>query len=330
MPAKRLRAVTAAVTLVSAVLFANKLWAAQTPKLPWPLSTAGAVITTVFSQHHRGIDISAPRGTPIRAFGPGVVISAVRGWNGGAGRMVKVKYDNDYVFFYYHLDTIRVSINDRVEAGTIIGTVGRTGNVFGRTGVHLHLVTKTQSGDWINPLTILDDRSKPKILAKTKRVSNKTPSKIAAQTPRRRKTHLPGPDLVEPTGGEVSWLFRKLLPDEIDEVAREFLVRGDRASESKEETLLVPPPPVAKPRPALPSPVVTPRPELPLVEAYPGWARLMDTLKSDEQVRSRQATDGEARLDALERSLKKAKQDLADLWEQARRIEEHVSSLEHP
>jgi hypothetical protein len=72
----------------------------------------------------RGIDIAAPRGTPVVAACAGRVRFA--GPIGTSGRTVSTACD-PYVVSYLHLDTIAVRRGARVHAGDPIGTVGTTG-----------------------------------------------------------------------------------------------------------------------------------------------------------------------------------------------------------
>lgn len=82
---------------------------------------------------HSGLDIGAPRGTPVVAAEAGVVIRASS--MGSAGRTVIIKHGDGYETRYYHLHSIRVRIGQEVERGEVIGGVGSTGR---STGPHLH------------------------------------------------------------------------------------------------------------------------------------------------------------------------------------------------
>jgi murein DD-endopeptidase MepM/ murein hydrolase activator NlpD len=82
---------------------------------------------------HLGVDYGAPRGTPIRAIGAGVV--RYSGKRGGYGNFVKIDHAGPYHTQYAHLHRIKVRNGQRVKQGQIIGTVGSTGLA---TGPHLH------------------------------------------------------------------------------------------------------------------------------------------------------------------------------------------------
>jgi murein DD-endopeptidase MepM/ murein hydrolase activator NlpD len=86
-----------------------------------------------FMRMHKGLDIAAPHGTPIRAAMDGVV--ALAGRNGGYGNFVKLSHGNGLVTGYGHMSRFAVRAGERVSRGEIIGYVGSTGM---STGPHLH------------------------------------------------------------------------------------------------------------------------------------------------------------------------------------------------
>lgn len=83
---------------------------------------------------HFGIDISAPRGSTIRAAHDGIVIYAGNGFK-GYGKMVILDMDGTWSTLYSHLSKINVRNGLRVQRGQILGVIGRSGNA---TGIHLH------------------------------------------------------------------------------------------------------------------------------------------------------------------------------------------------
>lgn len=96
----------------------------------------GALVTQ--GVHGRnGVDLGAPRGTPIRAAADGTVIVARGGgaWNGGYGNYVVITHSNGTQTLYSHLRSVIVSPKQTVFNGQVIGYMGATGKV---TGVHLH------------------------------------------------------------------------------------------------------------------------------------------------------------------------------------------------
>ncbi len=125
-------------------------------------------ITSRFSYHrfhpilkrympHLGIDIAAPRGTPVHAAGDGVILYA--GWKGGAGKFIEIKHKNGYKTQYMHLSRIKRGVRKgkRVKQGEIIGYVGSTGL---STGPHLDYRIKKR-GRYINPLSAKFKRATP-------------------------------------------------------------------------------------------------------------------------------------------------------------------------
>ena len=104
----------------------------------WPVPYDIATITSPFgvprgSARHEGLDLSAPKGTKVRATADGRVRFAGR--SGDFGRLVVVEHADGYQTRYAHLKSIEVKQGKRVSRGTVVGTVGKSGNA---TGFHLH------------------------------------------------------------------------------------------------------------------------------------------------------------------------------------------------
>lgn len=83
---------------------------------------------------HEGIDVFAPRGTPVVAVSGGRVTRV--GNNRLGGKTVSLSSEG-YSFYYAHLDSQLVSMGHRVQAGDTLGLVGNTGNAI-TTAPHLH------------------------------------------------------------------------------------------------------------------------------------------------------------------------------------------------
>jgi len=98
---------------------------------------------------HRGVDIKAPRGAPIRAAAAGTVVFSGR--QSSYGRVIKIAHANGVSTIYAHNSTNLVKAGDRVRAGALIGAVGRTGRA---TTNHLHFEVRRQ-GVANDPLPLL-------------------------------------------------------------------------------------------------------------------------------------------------------------------------------
>lgn len=104
---------------------------------PDPLSGEG--------EFHTGVDISAPKGTPVHAAADGVVTSA--GWCSGYGKLVIVDHGNGVETYYAHLSQILVLAGEEVRAGEVIALSGSTGRV---TAPNLHYEVRIH-GTPVNP-----------------------------------------------------------------------------------------------------------------------------------------------------------------------------------
>lgn len=83
-----------------------------------------------------GVDVANLCGTPIYAAADGSVIAAAEsGWNGGAGKYIKISHGNEIYTLYAHLSRLLISGGGTVSRGQLIGLMGSTGLA---TGCHLH------------------------------------------------------------------------------------------------------------------------------------------------------------------------------------------------
>ena len=90
---------------------------------------------------HKGLDLSAPTGTPVSAAADGVVTFAgryplsqsVAWWR--FGNVVVLKHADRFITIYAHCDEVRVRAGQTVTQGELIATVGNTG---WSTNAHLH------------------------------------------------------------------------------------------------------------------------------------------------------------------------------------------------
>ncbi len=98
---------------------------------------------------HHGIDIAAPRGTPIGAAAAGTVVFV--GKRGGYGNTVIIEQTDGKQTLYAHADQLLVQVGETVNAGQTIATVGSTGR---STGPHLHFEVR-ENGQPVDPAETL-------------------------------------------------------------------------------------------------------------------------------------------------------------------------------
>ncbi|ALN73423.1 hypothetical protein M673_11910 [Aureimonas sp. AU20] len=121
-------------------------------QMRWPVQ--GRVIKNfgdkVGSRRNDGLNISVPRGTPIKAAENGVVIYAGEGLK-EFGKTVLVKHENGLVTVYGHADDIKVQRGATVKRGEEIATAGMTGDT---DAPMLHFEVRKDSSP-VNPMTYL-------------------------------------------------------------------------------------------------------------------------------------------------------------------------------
>ncbi len=83
---------------------------------------------------HKGLDIAAPKGTPIKAAAGGTVVTS--GQSKGYGNYIVISHGNGIETAYGHCSALYVKAGQKVSQGDVIGAVGSTGR---STGNHLHL-----------------------------------------------------------------------------------------------------------------------------------------------------------------------------------------------
>jgi murein DD-endopeptidase MepM/ murein hydrolase activator NlpD len=101
-----------------------------------------------YSRLHKGMDIGAPKGTPIYAVTDGTVTFAGR--HGGHGNFVQLKHSGNMGSGYAHMSRIAVHSGQHVRQGQVIGYVGSTGL---STGPHLHFEVY-RGGKAVNPKSV--------------------------------------------------------------------------------------------------------------------------------------------------------------------------------
>ena len=122
----------------------------------FPINTQLATSSRISSQYgqrihpisgkpkaHRGIDIAAPRGTPVYCAGNGRIARA--GYDKGYGWFVEIEHAAGFSSLYGHLERLWVSVGDIVVIGEHIATVGQSGVA---TGNHLHFEIRKNKSYW--------------------------------------------------------------------------------------------------------------------------------------------------------------------------------------
>ena len=120
----------------------------------WPVPYDVARISSAFGEYrgssrHKGLDMTAPKGTKVRSTADGRVTFAGR--SGDFGRLVVVEHANGYETRYAHLKSMSVNKGKKLKRGAVVGTVGESGNA---TGPHLHYEVRLQ-GTAVNPRSYL-------------------------------------------------------------------------------------------------------------------------------------------------------------------------------
>jgi lipoprotein YgeR len=104
--------------------------------LAWPVRDV--VISSAYGKRwgraHEGIDLAAPKGTPVFAARDGTVLYASDKLS-GYGKMVVLQHDGDLLTAYAHNSSLLVREGDTVRAGQMIARVGQTGRA---SAPHLH------------------------------------------------------------------------------------------------------------------------------------------------------------------------------------------------
>ena len=99
---------------------------------------------------HVGLDLAVPRGTPVKADAPGLVLAV--GDYFFNGKTVFVDHGNGLISMYCHLDRIDVQVGDPVARGQVVGLSGMTGRA---SGPHLHW-SVILNGVMVDPELFLD------------------------------------------------------------------------------------------------------------------------------------------------------------------------------
>ena len=98
---------------------------------------------------HDGVDLAAPRGTPVYAPADGYVQKASA--FGSYGNFIEIEHGGNIETRYGHLSGYAVAAGDQVHKGQLIGYVGSTGR---STGPHLHYEVRV-AGEVVDPMPYL-------------------------------------------------------------------------------------------------------------------------------------------------------------------------------
>ena len=95
---------------------------------------------------HKGVDLAAPKGTPIYASRSGYINVAT--YHETAGYYITINHQDGYTSVYMHMTHYVVKRGEYVKAGQLVGYVGSTGR---STGPHLHFGIH-KNGTYVNPM----------------------------------------------------------------------------------------------------------------------------------------------------------------------------------
>jgi murein DD-endopeptidase MepM/ murein hydrolase activator NlpD len=101
------------------------------------------------NRFHAGVDIPAPKGTPVGAAASGRVVFAAVG--AGFGKLVVLEHQGGVRTRYAHLSRITVRVGQYVNAHATVGLVGATGEA---NGPHLHFEVLVRGAE-VDPLSAL-------------------------------------------------------------------------------------------------------------------------------------------------------------------------------
>jgi len=119
-------------------------------RLIWP-TLGSARLTQGFHRGHYAIDIGNRSKGPIFAAAAGRVIKSSYGWGGGYGNMVIIDHGNGMQTLYAHNEKLYVTEGQYVDQGQTLAWMGRSGRVYGPTGIHLHFEVRI-NGVKYNPM----------------------------------------------------------------------------------------------------------------------------------------------------------------------------------
>jgi murein DD-endopeptidase MepM/ murein hydrolase activator NlpD len=102
------------------------------------------------TRFHKGVDIAAPAGSPVKAAAAGKVVFS--GWAEGYGNLVTIDHGDGSLTRYGHNGANLVQAGEVVGSGQEIALVGATGRA---TGPHLHFEIE-RHGEAVDPSQVID------------------------------------------------------------------------------------------------------------------------------------------------------------------------------
>ncbi len=129
-------------------------------KVIWPVRTGylGRGLKRT-GRRHTGVDLNAPKGTPIYAVLDGVVEVVSNNGPGfrGYGRVIVINHGGRLWSLYSHNSANYVKVGQRVKQGDKIAAVGRTGRA---SGDHLHFELRNAKGTPLDPMEYLPEEGR--------------------------------------------------------------------------------------------------------------------------------------------------------------------------
>lgn len=110
---------------------------------------------------HTGVDLGhSVEPMHVLSHSGGTVIMCVTGksnqkgstGNASYGNFIKVKHDSGYYTLYAHLKDVFVTVNQKIQEGEVIATMGDSGNAY---GVHLHFEVFNEQNKRVDPTDYL-------------------------------------------------------------------------------------------------------------------------------------------------------------------------------
>lgn len=98
---------------------------------------------------HSGVDLRAPKGTPVKTMNSGRVVLVAEHFF--TGKTVVIDHGGGIQSMYFHLDRVLLKKGDQVTRGQVLGQVGSTGRA---TGPHLHLGVRV-NGARVDPMRLI-------------------------------------------------------------------------------------------------------------------------------------------------------------------------------